>query len=190
MLLLYCDVRGISEKNSRCKARSGRSGSAFGTSLLAYALERGYGIAELPEIIEDSGGKPIFRDFPQLHFSVSHSAGHILCAVADFPVGADIERHREMRERTIAKLMSAEEARDFSFFELWTLRESFYKLTGHGDMRSLRFRRENGEILAPQAGVYCRLYNELPDAGIAVCAYSGELADTVEIVPAAALICT
>ncbi|MEU3479150.1 4'-phosphopantetheinyl transferase family protein [Streptomyces sp. NPDC033754] len=38
-------------------------------------------------------GKPALRDFPGLHFSLSHSARTAVVAVASAPVGVDVEEH-------------------------------------------------------------------------------------------------
>ena len=188
MLLLYCDTRGEDEKKAVCPPRSGRTGSAFGASLLALAARRYFGMEGLPEITEDSRGKPFFSGFPQAHFSLSHSRGHVLCAVSDAPVGVDIEFHRPLRAGTADKLMSQEEMRDFDFFELWTLRESFYKLTGEGSLKSTRFRLENGRPVAPKEGVFCRLYGGIEGVSAAMCSCSNKLPETLEIVLVSQLI--
>lgn len=187
MFLLYCNAGGADTDAARYPARSGRSGSAFGMSLLALALAEHYGIGSLPEIREDVRGKPFFPGHPALYFSLSHSAGHILCAVADHPVGADIERRRPLRRGTAEKLMSERERRDFDFFQLWTLRESFYKLTGEGSLRTTRFFMENGLPGAPAKGVYSRLYQPA-DCAAAVCAYTRELPEEPEIVDVSRLV--
>ena len=53
-------------------ARTKAHGSAWGVSLLAYAVRAVWGI-DLPETAELPGGKPYFPACPQLHFSVSHT---------------------------------------------------------------------------------------------------------------------
>ena len=68
-------------------ARSKAHGSAWGVSLLAYAVRAVWGIA-LPETAELPGGKPYFPACPQVHFSVSHTRTAALVAVSAAPVGA------------------------------------------------------------------------------------------------------
>ena len=70
-------------------ARTKAHGSAWGVSLLAYAVRAVWGI-DLPETAELPGGKPYFPACPQLHFSVSHTRTAALVAVSAAPVGAEI----------------------------------------------------------------------------------------------------
>ena len=60
-------------------ARTKAHGSAWGVSLLAYAVRAVWGI-DLPETAELPGGKPYFPARPQLHFSVSHTRTAALVA--------------------------------------------------------------------------------------------------------------
>lgn len=62
-------------------ARTKAHGSAWGVSLLAYAVRAVWGI-DLPETAELPGGKPYFPACPQLHFSVSHTRTAALVAVS------------------------------------------------------------------------------------------------------------
>ena len=76
-------------------ARTKAHGSAWGVSLLAYAVRAVWGI-DLPETAELPGGKPYFPACPQLHFSVSHTRTAALVAVSAAPVGADVEQVRPL----------------------------------------------------------------------------------------------
>ena len=94
-------------------------------------------------------GKPYFSNYPQIHISPSHSGDYFLCAVADFPVGADIQIHTGLRDESpeeadarlcrIAKRYFTPKEAAFiqtntcdRFFRLWTARESYVKYTGQG----------------------------------------------------------
>ena len=70
-------------------ARTKAHGSAWGVSLLAYAVRAVWGI-DLPETAELPGGKPYFPACPQLHFSVSHTRTAALVAVSGAPGGAAV----------------------------------------------------------------------------------------------------
>ena len=86
-------------------------------------------------------GKPIAKDLP-VYFSVSHSGEHVLCAVGDSPVGADIERIREVNEKLIERVCTLEEMRFIDkestsaddrmrlFFRFWTAKEAYIKRIG------------------------------------------------------------
>ena len=99
--------------------------------LLWEGLSREYGAESAPVFDFLSHGKPVLRDYPDLHFSLSHSGNAVLCALDRRPVGADIEmiRRRNLRERTSIEQAASPE---LCFTRLWTRKESYLKLTGEG----------------------------------------------------------
>jgi phosphopantetheinyl transferase len=161
-----------------------RPGSAFGASLLLYAIGEYWGEAVLPKIAETEKGKPYFPEWPGRHFSISHTRSHVLIAVSDFPVGADVEMRRDRPAKLKEKLTNDRERKDFNFFELWVLRESLYKLVGEGDLRCMRFFRENGMIVPPVEGARCRVYDGVPGCAAAVSCFEGDFPEVVIFVPA------
>ena len=84
----------ITDAQPAFPARSKAHGSAWGVSLLAYAVRAVWGI-DLPETAELPGGKPYFPACLQLHFSVSHTRTAALVAVSAAPVGADVEHEED-----------------------------------------------------------------------------------------------
>lgn len=94
--------------------------------LLAIALEREYGLTQLPEITRAAGGKPYFPHASHIHFNLSHSHGAAVCALSSEPVGIDVEVLRTP-PRHLAAGMDAE-----AFFRLWTAKEASAKLLGLG----------------------------------------------------------
>ncbi len=111
-----------------------------GYRLLSSLLQEEKGIGPLPEIARREGGKPWFPAYPQLEFNISHSKGLALCALADCPVGADIERVRARREGLPRYILDEWEWNWFrsrgsrweDFYTLWTLKEAKVKCTGQG----------------------------------------------------------
>ena len=84
-------------------------------------------------------GKPMIDG---LEFSLSHSGELVICAVSDKPVGCDVEKIRKApecvaerffsdREQAYLSQFSGEEY-DKAFFRLWTMKESYVKMTGEG----------------------------------------------------------
>lgn len=123
-----------------------RVGEGDPYALLSALLAGAGGPAILPGISRLPGGKPFFPDFPQYHFNVSHSGPLSLCALADTPVGVDIER---VRPRKPGLPRYALGDREFAWFEtrgsrwedfytLWTLKEAKVKCTGEGLRRPPR----------------------------------------------------
>ena len=108
--------------------------------LLWEGLAREYGVEEAPVFDFGSHGKPVLRDHPALHFSLSHSGNAVLCALDRRPVGADIEMiRRRGLEHLLSVFSAAEQASieraaspEVCFTRLWTRKESYLKLTGEG----------------------------------------------------------
>ena len=91
------------------------------------------------DVFVDEHGKPKVEG---LEFSLSHSGNLVLCAVSEEPVGCDIERLREApkgvaeryfsdAEQAYLSRFSADEY-DRKFFRIWTMKESYVKMTGEG----------------------------------------------------------
>lgn len=88
----------------------------------------------------DKGGKP-YAEGLDVNFSISHSGTIALCAVADGPVGIDIEKIRDA-DLSVAKKHFAMDEQDYvleklslsrqRFFEIWTRKEAYVKMLGKG----------------------------------------------------------
>ena len=88
----------------------------------------------------DKGGKPYIEGL-DVNFSISHSGTIALCAIADSPVGVDIEKIREV-DLSVAKKHFAPDEHDYvleklslsrqRFFEIWTRKEAYVKMLGKG----------------------------------------------------------
>lgn len=170
MLKLYiADMKDVNELRAKRKGRSPQRGSAFGVSLLEYAVADTWGIA-LPEMSPPGKGKPVFVRETDKHFSVSHSKTHVLVALSDEPVGADLETRRPISEKSKRMIMNGQELREFDFFELWCLRESVYKLNGAGNLREiLRFRMDGDRIMGPDADIWYGVIKGVDGCAGAVC---------------------
>lgn len=86
-------------------------------------------------------GKPYLRDFPNIHYNISHTKGAIVCAVSDNPVGVDIERVRPYKKQIIEYFFTQNEReyifkdmenQDKRFTEIWTKKEAYVKWAGTG----------------------------------------------------------
>ena len=98
--------------------------------ILRRALWEQYRWRELPEIQTAAMGKPFFPDHPDIHFNLSHTAGAVLVALSDRPVGVDIERIRPVSPRAMRRL--ADVGTERAFFESWVRREARAKRSGAG----------------------------------------------------------
>ncbi len=116
---------------------------SMGAGLL---LDRGlaeYGLREAEvRIVQGENGKPYLPDYPQIHYSLSHSGNMALAVFAGTEIGCDIEQvqaanlklaQRFFCPREYAYIAERKgERQDYAFCRLWTLKESFLKVTGMG----------------------------------------------------------
>jgi 4'-phosphopantetheinyl transferase len=79
---------------------------------------------------------------PRLHFNISHSGRHVVCALSGSQVGIDVELIKPIQLSVADRFFSADErAKIYSapaqdrlglFYGIWTRKESFVKMTGKG----------------------------------------------------------
>ena len=186
MEIFWSDIHAMDPARSVYPGRSTSPGSGYAWSLLAYAVRQVWNCT-LPEVNVTSAGKPFFPGRRDICFSLSHTKGIVLVAVSSEPVGADVEFRRKLRPATEKRLLRTPHG-DLDAFELWTLRESFYKLVGEGSLRDLPFSRENGVILGPREELKCALYDVIPDCSAAVCSLTETPSKKLHRIPAESLI--
>ena len=123
-------------KNDNDKNRSLAAAIALNAALKEYGLEERTMEYELGK-----QGKPYFRNHPEIHFSISHSGDYAICSIGSHEIGNDIERVRSGKEKVAQRFFSKEELDwiydapndiDNRIFRIWTMKESFLKVTGHG----------------------------------------------------------
>ena len=135
-----------SDKNRKAKADKLKKDPAKKLSIAAGELVR-KAIADKFNIDKndvrfrvDKGGKPYIEGL-DVNFSISHSGTIALCAIADSPVGVDIEKIRDI-DLSVAKKHFAPDEQDYvlekmslsrqRFFEIWTRKEAYVKMLGKG----------------------------------------------------------
>ncbi|MEG1528849.1 MAG: hypothetical protein RR405_00720 [Clostridia bacterium] len=80
------------------------------------------------EIVRENGKKPRFLN-DVAYFNLSHSHGVVVVGISHTEIGVDIEKVREIDFEKF-KFLEATDEQDF--FEKWTEKESWLKLTGEG----------------------------------------------------------
>lgn len=115
----------------------------IGELLILYRLRTHYHLHnDQIQLDKNKYGKPYLRNHPHIHFNVSHAGNWIVCADGDVPVGIDIEQVRPIdfgiAERFYTQdeyqlLLNAPKDQQLqTFYELWTLKESYIKFVGKG----------------------------------------------------------
>lgn len=128
----------------------------------------------------EANGKPYLLGCPDFHFNLSHSGRWAVCAVADAPVGVDIQQERPVSPKLSKKFTAAEQRQlqqtpledyDRQLFDLWVEKESYIKCTGEGLLCPLK----RFEAARPAPGYSVQLV-EFParDYHLAVCVQSDQ----------------
>ena len=104
--------------------------------------------AERLAVVESEFGKPAFLPPCPFYFSLSHTRGRVMAALATSPVGCDVEAplrvggdvlRAALADRELAFVRSSPEPMR-AFARLWTRKESYLKALGTGlrtDLRAL-----------------------------------------------------
>ena len=108
-------------------------------------------------------GKPYAKSV-DIRFNISHSGDMVVCAVSDKEIGIDIERIREINPKTSEKFACEKEIEYINshkngLFEIWTLKEAYFKCIGTGlgaDIKNVSFDIECEKIICSEKGFDCR----------------------------------
>lgn len=117
-----------------------------GRILLQYVV-RLHGIDAF-HLAYGKNGKPYFSDIRDFFFNISHSGDYLILAWSHYEIGIDMEQIRKELPRFPERMLSPT---DFSFwqkqndlakikcfFELWTRKESYIKLSGDSIFRKVK----------------------------------------------------
>ncbi len=125
------------EKILRCRVLDKRKQSLGAGLLLEYVLNL-YGKTSA-DLRVGENGKPELDDF---FFNLSHAGDYAICAVGDKIVGCDVEKITKEPPNLAEKYFCKSEnehlnqffgaKRTKEFFRIWTLKESYMKMTGEG----------------------------------------------------------
>lgn len=116
-------------------------------------------------IKKTASGKP-YAENARAEFSISHSKEIVACAVSENEIGIDAEKIRSVNFRAAARFATEEEIAYIGesierFFEIWTLKEAYFKCIGTGlgaDIKNVSFRIENGVVECSEKGFECSFY--------------------------------
>jgi len=166
---------------------------SLGAGLLLKKVLKIHGFSDAAIRYSDNG-KP---ETDGIYFNLSHSGDYVICTVSEFPVGCDIEKEREVGEKLAQKFLSENEMAYLSqfdsykkqkeFFRLWTIKESYLKMTGEGISHGLeKFEVLMGEsvtVLRENKKCSCSIKEYLlPSYSIAVCSEDSDFTEEPEMI--------
>jgi len=149
--------------------------SLVGDLLARYAICKSFGVRN-DELVfgRNEHGKPLLIKPAGHYFNISHAGEWVACALADRPVGIDIELIKPLdyrlaegfctQEEYLLLLQQPEETRLNYFYRLWTRKESYLK----ADRRGLRLPLAS----APQEANCSYFTTELDKYILSICVFS------------------
>lgn len=153
------------EKVAKLKNKKAAYVSMTAGLLLQEVVEREFGLKPEDILIgRGENGKPYLKEYPEYQYNISHSGDMVMMAYSRQELGVDIEELR-VKDTKVAKrcfgpdeylyVLNGSNDRDGSasagygedkkaersrrFFEIWTLKEAYLKLTGKGISVPLSF---------------------------------------------------
>lgn len=148
--------------------------------ILNYGFKNCFGMEfDRRKVEKGIHGKPFWKPKKGICFNVSNTEGLVVCAVARCEVGVDGEKVKKVRIPVVRRCCSLKEQRYIlgkgqeemdeaaysRFFQIWTLKESYIKMTGAGMsfpveqiefdvMEKDCFGNQNGYFVQRQTGDY------------------------------------
>lgn len=186
----YLALMSDSRRNAllRMRVEENRKSSLLGEILARRAISAQTGMEiDKISIIRAENGKP-YCENADIHFSISHSKGRVICAASKAELGADTEKIRFAEPRITRACCvgsdfsyifgeSDREAEKFTpeqlarFFILWTAKEAYCKYTSVGVTGMSHFTLDeimpNCKIIKDN-GFVTAVYSENPDCGLKI----------------------
>lgn len=114
--------------------------------ILKAALRDEYGVTGTLEFEYEEKGKPYISGHSDIHFNISHCKNGVAVAVADAPVGIDIECIERIDLKVAPRVCNEEEYKmimnskdpKLEFCKLWTIKEAIVKQSGLGISTNLK----------------------------------------------------
>lgn len=128
-------------------------------------------------------GKP---EIEGLYFNLSHSYDKVVCVISEMPVGCDIEKIKDVKDSIAERFFTENEIQYLNqfqgdrkrdeFYRLWTMKESYMKMTGEGmslglDRFEFVFSKDKVSVIRDGKMLSCSVKEyEVPGYKLTVCA--------------------
>ena len=189
-------LKGISQE--RCQRihrqmQTNKRKQSIGAGLLLKKVLELHGVSESSLRLGEHG-KP---EADGIYFNLSHSGDFVVCAVSDrHPVGCDIELIKNIEGHVGERFFSSmenerlntvsEDKRDEEFIRLWTLKESYLKMSGEGlkfPLRECELMLEGPTRVLRKGVIQPCVFKEyiVPGYRLAVCSEDAEFSDMVRV---------
>lgn len=175
----------------------GKENSLAVEILLQKALDK----FEIPLGIEQrkievsNQGKPFLLNYPNVYFNLSHAGNRALCIISDKDCGCDVEQinpkkfnlnlvKRFFSQKELELIEAADESSKTSlFFDFWTRKESFGKMTGEGVNYIIGNKTDfsNLEKFQSENACFFKLYDLQDGYKYACCSKNKEFSEIVKI---------
>ena len=166
-------------------------GQGLAAGLLLNHVLKCHGFC-MDEIIYGEHGKPEIKG---LFFNLSHSHDYVLCVVNEKPVGCDIEKIGDFKKKLAEHYYTTQEVdylnglkdeeKASEFYRIWTMKESYMKMTGEGlslGLKRCEFRfEESVQVFQDGEKCDCHIQEYVIDGYKAtVCAKENDFAETIQ----------
>ncbi len=172
--LFICNIKNLITASPFDSLSKKEAERVFSHALLLKGINILLGLSALPKIIFEESGKPRFEESCGVHFSLSHSKDLVAAAISSSSCGVDVEFKKPRSGRFIKKIME-NESLDCGFYELWCLKEAYFKLKGEGNLRRPSgIYLKDDIIYGPDGKSVGKIYDTVPDYALALFSYSAE----------------
>lgn len=139
--LLECVAPEKKERILKMHRKQDAENSLIGEILAKSAIKKIFGIPiAKQEFSLGEHGKPYLKDFPNIHFNISHSGEYVVCCVSDKPIGIDIQKIGKYNPGVAKKVCNEKELKEIEesvdkaaeFTKLWAQKEAVLKRDGTG----------------------------------------------------------
>lgn len=166
-------------KNKIDKLKLKGKENSLGVEILLQKALNDFGVPDSSfdrEIIVSKDGKPSLKNHPEIFYNLSHAGNCAFCIISTVECGCDVEQinQKKFNINLVKRFFSAGELAEIEnaeddtikadlFFDFWTRKEAFGKLTGEGVNYIIGNKTDFSDLKAFEKNNHCTfmLYSNL-----------------------------